>query len=389
MQERWRILALLFAVRTAMAFQFQSVAAVAPLLRENFGVGLDDIGFLIGIYLAPGIALALPGGAIGQRYGDKRIVVLGLLLMICGGLMMAFSPSWNLQIMGRLLAGTGGVLLNVLMSKMVTDWFAGKEIATAMAIFVNSWPAGIAFALIALPKVAETAGVPWAFLVATSLVAVGAMAVAILYRAPSMVEPTSQNGAARLSLKVLVLMVAAGLIWGLYNASLSMVFSFGPSMLNERGWTVSEGSFATSLVLWLVALSVPLGGVIADRTGHYQTVLIGGLIAFGLMLLIAARVENVLLAFAVLGLVSGLSAGPIMSLPSKMLSPETRAVGMGIFYTLFYLSVVLAPWIAGNIASLAGGARVTFDIGAIMLVACCAIYWIFRKLQARQTNAEF
>jgi hypothetical protein len=32
------------------------------------------------------------------------------------------------------LAGTGGVLLNVLMSKMVTDWFAGKEIATSMAV---------------------------------------------------------------------------------------------------------------------------------------------------------------------------------------------------------------------------------------------------------------
>ena len=54
-----------------MAFQFQSVAAVAPLLSNAFGVSLADVGILIGLYFAPGVALALPGGAIGQRFGDK------------------------------------------------------------------------------------------------------------------------------------------------------------------------------------------------------------------------------------------------------------------------------------------------------------------------------
>ena len=45
------------------------------------------------------------------------------------------------------------------MTKMVTDWFAGKEIATAMAIFVNSWPAGVAVSLLALPLIGTTYGV--------------------------------------------------------------------------------------------------------------------------------------------------------------------------------------------------------------------------------------
>jgi hypothetical protein len=53
-------------VRAAMAFQFQSVAAVAPLLSREFGVSLADIGILIGLYFAPGVALALPGGASGK-----------------------------------------------------------------------------------------------------------------------------------------------------------------------------------------------------------------------------------------------------------------------------------------------------------------------------------
>ena len=66
MRNRWAILAVLFVVRLTMAFQFQSVAAVAPLLSDKFGVSLADIGLLIGLYFTPGMALALPGGAIGQ-----------------------------------------------------------------------------------------------------------------------------------------------------------------------------------------------------------------------------------------------------------------------------------------------------------------------------------
>jgi hypothetical protein len=53
----------LFAVRAMMAFQFQNVAAIAPLLSTKFGVGLTDIGALVGLYFSPGIAMALVSGA--------------------------------------------------------------------------------------------------------------------------------------------------------------------------------------------------------------------------------------------------------------------------------------------------------------------------------------
>jgi hypothetical protein len=85
--------------------------------------------------------------------------VLGaLLLMLFGGLAIAFSDSRNGQIAGRLVGGAGGTLLNVQMTKMVTGWFAGQEIATAMAIFVNSWPAGVAISLLPLPLIGTAYG---------------------------------------------------------------------------------------------------------------------------------------------------------------------------------------------------------------------------------------
>lgn len=183
----------------------------------------------------------------------------------------------------------------------------------------------------------------------------------------------------RLKGRTLYAVIAAGLIWGLYNASLSMIFSFGSTVLAERGWSVTQASSATSVVLWLVALSVPLGGILADRTGRPLTVLVSGLIFFAIMLIVAARGESVLPAFIVLGLVCGLPAGPIMSLPAQVLTPDTRAIGMGIYYTLQYVIAVLGPWLAGAIGSVAGTSQITFDFGVIMLVACGPALWAFHK----------
>ena len=187
MRNRWSVLAVLFFIRTTMAVQFQSVAAIAPLLSADFDVSLADIGILVGLYSVPGVVLALPGGAIGQRFGDKNTVVLGLILMMAGSCIMSLSTSWGGQISGRLVAGVGGVLMSVLMTKMVADWFIGKELSTAMAIFVNSWPVGIAISLLAAPTVAMLYGASGASLAVAALIAVatGLLAVSIVRpRAP-------------------------------------------------------------------------------------------------------------------------------------------------------------------------------------------------------------
>ncbi|AXI42061.1 MFS transporter [Sulfitobacter sp. SK011] len=151
MPARWLMLFVLFAARTTMAFQFQVVGALSPLFRETFGVGLAEIGFLIGIYFVPGVVLAFPGGALGRRFGDQRMVLVGLGMMIAGALLMAMFDDWNAQIAGRLLAGVGSFFLNVLMTKMVADWFVGREISVAMALYLGSFPVGIALGLIVLP----------------------------------------------------------------------------------------------------------------------------------------------------------------------------------------------------------------------------------------------
>jgi hypothetical protein len=73
-----------------------------------------------------------------------------------------------------------------------------------------------------------------------------------------------------------------------------------------------------------------------------------------------------------------------MNLPARVLVPETRAVGMRVFYTLFYIVIVLAPWIGGYAASIAESSRTAFDLGAAMLFVCCAAFWLFQWLAEYQ-----
>jgi MFS family permease len=364
-----------------MAFQFQSVAAVAPLLGSEFGVGLADIGVLIGLYFAPGVVFALPGGAIGQRFGDKPTSLAGLLLMLAGSLAMALSASWSIQIAGRLVAGAGGVILSVQMTKMVTDWFAGREIATAMAIFVNSWPAGIAMSLVILPAVGTAYGVGAVYFSVAALIACGIMLLAVAYQPPANLPPNSA-ATARLDRNAAIAVIAAGLIWGLFNVGFAIIFSFGPSMLVERGWSVTAAGSAISIVLWVAVFSIPFSGFLADRTGRPDFMLVAGCIVLATLMAALPRSGAVIPIIVALGLVSGLPAGPIMSLPARVLQPHTRAIGMGIFFTTFYAAMMLGPVIGGACAKWAGSAAAAFDFGAAMVLLCPLILWGFKRMPA-------
>lgn len=387
MSNRWQILALLFAVRVTMAFQFQAVAALSPFVMESYAIGLADIGLLIGLYLSPGIVIALPGGEIGRRFGDKRAVAFGMLLMLAGGVLVALVPAWEAQIAGRIVGGIGGVILNVLMSKMVTDWFRDGGLATAMGIFVNSWPVGIAAALLVLPIIAAGAGLAAAMAVTAILVALGLAALVAFYRSPpDAVAAASSPASSGLRGKVLAGVIVAGSIWGLYNAALGMIFGFGPAMLVERDWAAPAASFATSIVLWIVAVSVPLGGFLADRLGRRDLVLVAGLVAFSVLIWLAPATNSMVAMFAALGFVGGIAAGPIMSLPADILAPADRARGMGIFFSVYYLAIFVAPLAGGALAEALGDAGAAFRFGAGMLAACLPLFWLFRALARRDVG---
>lgn len=378
MSNRWWILAVLFFARMTLAFQFQAVAVLAPLIGESYDASLADIGLLIGLYFAPGVVVALPGGALAARLGERRVVVAAMILMLLGGTLMWAGTGWSALVAGRVLAGSGGVVINVVLTKMLVDWFVGREISTAMAVFINSWPVGIALALLVLPH-AAAGGIGSAWVAVLAVIVVGLVIFVIGYRAPGTnAGPAPIVQAGKLPLGPLL---SAVWIWAFYNAALAMVFSFGPIVLVSRGWALAAASSATSLYMVLLAISVPLGGILADRTGRRDAVIAASLVGFAALLGAAVWSPggSETAIFVAMGLISGLAAGPIMSLPATVLAPHVRAFGMGVFYTLFYVVFVAAPFLAGWLAELTANSAAPFLLGMAMLVSCLASLSLFRR----------
>ncbi|WP_245315367.1 MFS transporter [Bradyrhizobium neotropicale] len=293
---------------------------------------------------------------------------------------MAVTDVWGWQMAGRLASGAGGVLLTVQLTKMGTDWFAGKEIATAMAIFVNSWPAGVGISLLVLPAIGTAYGAGAVFLSAGALTAIGIVLIAFYQPPPTTTAPAA--AAARLDRPAQLAVIVAGLIWGLYNVGFAMIFSFGPSLLAERGWGIAAAGSAISVVMWLSVLSVPTGGYLADRFKRPLTLAIVASLIVALLLASLPRSDAVIAILVLIGLASGFPAGPIMGLPARVLGPETRAIGMGVFYTLFYAAMMLGPAVAGRLAKWGGGAGVALDLGALTVLACPPLMWLFERIIA-------
>ncbi|MEO9824275.1 MAG: MFS transporter [Paracoccaceae bacterium] len=379
MNNRWSILALLFLVRLMMAFQFQAVAALSPFLVESFALGLADIGLLIGVFLAPGVIVAIPGGAIAARLGDKRVVCAALLMMLAGGVITALSSDWYLLVLSRVLAGVGGVLLNVVSTKMLVDWFAGREIATAMAIFVNSWPIGIALALLVLPPAAEMGGITFAWWIVVAMIAASLVFYAALYRAPAGLQEVSA------SLKVTKLptypLTLAGLIWAFYNTGLAMVFSFGPALFVQKGWDAADAAGIISAFMIFFSLALPIGGLIADRIGARDAVIFTSMLSFVVLIpvVLFGPAALTIPSFLVVAVLFSFAAGPVMTLPSAVLSPEMRAFGMGVFFSIYYGVMMIAPRIAGSLADASGDVSTALLCGVAAALACIAALWLFRR----------
>jgi predicted MFS family arabinose efflux permease len=173
-------------------------------------------------------------------------------------------------------------------------------------------------------------------------------------------------------------------MWGLYNVGFATIFSFGPSMLVERGWSITAAGSTISIVLWLAMVGAPFGGVLADRIYRPQAIVIGGCVLSALLMATLPRSDAVIALVIAMGLISAQPAGPMLSLPARMLQPETRAIGMGVFYTFFYAGMMLGPVIAGDAAKSTGSVAAAIDIGAAAFVACPMLLWVFNRLA---TNA--
>jgi len=391
LSNRWNVLALLFLARFSSPVHFMSLPPIAPELLRDLGIGYAELGWLLGLSSLPGVFLALPGGWLGQRLGDKPLVMASLALIAFGSLLVAEAPSFAVAVVGRLLGGIGIAVLHVQVGRMVLDWFSPRETATAMAVTLSSWPLGMGLALALLGAVGEASSWRVAVGITAAVPIAALLAIGLVYRpAPRPKAPPREQGRYwTLSRTELWLVGSAGSAWMIWNAGFIVLVSFAPLLLVEQGSSLVAAGLVMSVPLWLSLVAIPLGGYLIDRTGRADLLIgtaIVGSAAVGALLPLGWVPALVLVV--VLGIVRGPCAGGINALPGEVLQPNNRSLGMGVYQTVYYAGMAFVPPLAGHLHGAMASAAAAIWFSAALTAATLLPLWAFRSMQrARRPDA--
>lgn len=381
---RWVILLCLFLGRTALGVQFQSLVSVSEQVADELSLSYTEVGTLIGFMFIPGMVLAFPTGWLARWMSDRAAVTLGLVFVATGGVVAIAAAGFDGIVTGRAITGVGFVICSLYFTKMVADWFAGREIAAAMGILTMSWPAGIAISQVSHGAIGEAFG--WQTAIATAC-AYGFSAAAVVwlgYRTPGGAASGQRVGSdMRLTRREWWLTAMAALAWSGFNAGYAVYLSFAPQVLITRGVDAVSATTTVSLASWAMIVSLPFGGILADWTKRPDTVLVLSMVAAigGLLLL---PVPGMTAAGAILfGLIGMAPAGVIMALTGRAMAPERRAFGMAVFYSAMYPITALAPIGGGWIYDLTREVEAPLALGIGLFVMTIITYTAFLLMEGR------
>lgn len=383
---RWIILGALFLARSTLGFHFQSVASVSPLLVEDLDIDFTEVGTLIGFFSLLGVLTALPSGFLAQRFGERRICLFGLAMMTVGGFIMWLGGDFVAIGIGRIVAGTGGVVITVVMVKIVGDLFDGKEVVTAMAVLMNSWPVGIAIGLYTQGAMAESWGWQAVFLTAGIGSLVGMLLVGILYR------PAASNFSLPLQRLAITRAEAfkvslAGIVWVLYNAGYLMVLSFGPAMLVSGGMDVAAAGLLLANATFVYMFAIPLGGWMSEKLARPNLVMVSCFVLGALMVGLVPLVDAPLALFILAAIFIGIPTGNVMALTVETVCAEHRNTGTGLYHTWNHAGLFVGPIFAGWIVDRTGDPASAMFFGGVTVVLAVIALGVLRGLQWREARA--
>jgi predicted MFS family arabinose efflux permease len=374
----WGTLAAMVLARITFGYQIQTVASLGPPLQAAFGIEFALLGTLMGLMQLPGIVAAIPSGFLARRYGDRQIIAGGMVMMVVGSMISAWGHGPFGIGAGRVVAGFGAVALTVLQPKAVADRFRGTAFNVAMGILVGAFPIGIGLGQLTQGRLAEAFGWPAAFVAGAALAAVATIVLWATWRNVGAATSRAMNWPSRHEMG---LMVLAGMIWTSFNAGYFNFLGYLPSVIahsGQPGWVADAAIFMAS---WGNLPTMMLGGAIAARLGAVPVFLVAcvlEVVAVGGM-----GLANWPLLWSVLfGTFATMHAGIIVAWGTLSAKPENRAVGMGIFYTVYYIGGTITPALCGHAADLMGSASGAFLCAGALSALAIPFWWWHRRFSA-------
>lgn len=151
---------------SSLAFIDGSVLNVAlPAIRAAFGAGTAETQWVINAFTLPLSALLLLGGALGDLYGRRRVMLAGIGLFAAASLLCAAAPSLAVFLAGRALQGLGAALLMPNSLATLSAAFSGEKRGQAVGIWAAAGAAAGAVAPMLGGWLIESVGWPSIFLI--------------------------------------------------------------------------------------------------------------------------------------------------------------------------------------------------------------------------------
>jgi EmrB/QacA subfamily drug resistance transporter len=133
---RWVLLATIAA--SSLAFIDGSVVNVAlPAIGRSFSASAADLQWTINAYLLPLSALLLLGGAAGDHFGRRRLLILGILLFAAASTGCALAPSSGWLLAARAMQGVGAALLMPNSLAVLGNAFSGEARGRAIGTWAS------------------------------------------------------------------------------------------------------------------------------------------------------------------------------------------------------------------------------------------------------------
>jgi predicted MFS family arabinose efflux permease len=329
--------AIVFAM---MTLQMSSLGftPLLPEIQRDFGIDYSQVGLFSGVYGLAAIVFSIPGGMLAKRFGEKKVLSMGLLVAACGLALLSRSPNFTLGLSSRAI------------------WIMGYRVAfvcvmTAIALVVPPGRRSIAMGILgAMSSLASVIGAPFgaaigvafgwrnAILAFAGMALLGAIVFWSFYRSPGAAAaiPLTGHGLAQAPDASAF---ANPLVWSMVLLGLVNMAGFSATFFVPAAakTTFNLGTSATAYIIsaaYVTAIFANLlCGYLADRLNRWG-VMIGVMLllipACFLMMtpnLLVFRVATALVIslglcatnqiFAIAGeVMSGREMGPVMGIVS-------------------------------------------------------------------------
>jgi len=177
---RWWALGALVLSLLTIGFDATILNVALPNLATALGAGTAELQWIIDAYVLVFAGLLLPAGALGDRYGRKLFLLLGLGVFGAASVLASYAGSADTVIAARTLMGLGAAILTPITAAVVQVLFPPAERAKAIAFMAIGLGAGVPLGPIVGGYLLEHFWWGSVFLVNVPVVAIALVAVAVL-----------------------------------------------------------------------------------------------------------------------------------------------------------------------------------------------------------------